>query len=348
MKKSLIILVLSIACITAHATTFTVTNTNDSGPGSLRAAMAAAQADANAPHTINVNLAPGTIITLTTTHAANEFPLNALPNLYNTTLNGNGVILKAQGNRGRFFQIYNSTVNNLTLDGGMGHTSAGAIFVSGPNNELNQCLIVNCLAGVASPGAGEGGALRASHGSTVTLNNCTIRNNQASRGSAMWIQSTATVFLNNCTISDNTVVPSSRGLTPASIFLEGTLHMTSSIIANSLPEGTVDLFDSGNTIETNVGNIIENFVCGGASCMGETFASTEDPGIIPSNSDNPYFTFSAPAGSAAASLGSGAVLAPSSGVTAVPTLGEWALICLALIMMIFGVVTLKERKLAIA
>lgn len=347
--KTLLFTLASICLfISGNATTFTVTNTNDSGPGSLRASMAAALADANAPHTININLAPGTIITLTTTHSANDFPLNALPNLANTTLNGNGVVLKAQGNRGRFFQIYNTTINNLILDGGMGHTTAGAIFVSGPNNELNQCLIVNSLAGVASPGAGSGGAIRASNGSTLTLNECTMRNNQASRGSAIWIQSTATVFMNNCTVSDNTVVPSSISVTPASIFLEGTLHMTNSIIANSLPEGTVDLYDSGNTIETNVGNIIENFVCGGASCMGETFASTEDPGIIASNSADPYFTFAAPAGSAAAALGVGATLAPSSGVTAVPTLGEWALICLALIMMIFGVVTLKERMLAIA
>lgn len=353
MKSLLLTIAALCLCICAKATTFSVTNTNDDGGGSLRSALTAALADVEGrPHIINIDLTPGTIIEVTSTHAFSgdniPLPINALPNLVSTTLNGNGVVLKAMGNRGRFFQIQDATVNNLILDGGVGHTTSGSIFASG-TNVLNQCMILNSLAGVVNPGVGAGGAMRI-NGGTTTLNQCTLRNNTASKGSALWIQPDATLNLNNCTIADNMVVTPSEDITAASIFLEGTLNMVNNIIANSLPEGAVDLFDSGNTIETNTGNLIENFVCGGASCMDETFASTEDPGIVPDNSADPYFVFMIPSGSEAATIGAGATMAPAAiaSVSTVPTLGEWGLIVLSIILLIVGVVTIKERDLALA
>lgn len=350
MKSLLLSLASMCLYLYAGATTFSVTNANDSGTGSLRAAFAAAAEDQDRPHIININLDPGTIIELTSIHASNNgIPINALPSLNSTTLNGNGVVLKTMGNRGRFFQITGCTLNNLIFDGGMGHTTAGGIFAGG-TNVLNQCMILNSLAGVANPGYGAGGAIRV-HNGTTTLNQCILRNNTAAKGSALWIQSAATVNLNNCTIADNTVVPhNDNNVTAASIFLEGTLNMVNNIIANSLPAGAVDLYDSGNTIETNTGNLVENFVCGGASCMGETFASTDDPGFVPDDGSDPYYTFMIPAGSPAAAIGAGATLAPAAiaSVSTVPTLGEWGLIILSIMILIFGVVSIKERSLTLA
>jgi len=348
MKSFILSVALCVLSITLHSTTFTVTNTNDDGDGSLRAALTAAFAEFGASHIINIELDPGSIITISTIDAIiGDIPVSALPRLTNTVFNGNGVVIKANGNVGRFFQVEDCTLNDLIFDGGMGHTTGGSLFLSG-TNEINRCMILNSLAGVANPGAGAGGAIRI-QGGTTTFNECTLRNNMSSKGSAIWIQAGATAFINNSTIVDNTVVPSTQGVIAASIFLEGTLHMTGNIIANSLPEGSVDLYDSGNTIETNVGNLIERFVCGGTSCQGETFASTEDPGLVPTDPSDPYFIFNVPAGSPASVIGAGATTGPTgTAIQTIPTMGEWGIICLALIFMTIGVVSMRERQLEFA
>ena len=250
---------------------FSVTNTNDAGPGSFRAALISAGA-AEGPATINIDLPPNTIIDVTSaSQFSNDVPVQAFRFFSNTTINGNGVILRMlSDDLGRFFFISNVTINDLILDGGQvnrGNGDGGGCLIAVGNNVINNCLIINAE---VTNDQGAGGALSIFAG-TTTINQTTIRNNTGARGAAVWINEDATLNLNNSTIADNTVIPN-PDFTPAAIFLQGTLNMDGNIIADTNPDEAVDLFDSGNTIEINTNNLIENFVCGGASCMDEEFA----------------------------------------------------------------------------
>lgn len=334
-------------------TEYVVNNTDDNGPGSLRFAVGKSSALAFAgvagPFTIDVDLPTGSMIDVT---SASTPDIQAFPRVVSTTINGNGVILRMVGNQGRFFHLDNSTINDIIFDGGQAGLSGGSLFATSTNT-INRCMVLNAFAGTFGPGSG--GAIRINNG-TTTINQSIIRNNMAWRGAAVWIQTGATLNLNNSTIADNTVVenPDNTTVPPAAIFLDGTLNMMGNIIANTLPDGAVDLYDSGNTIAINEGNLVENFVCGGGSCMDEEFASTEDPGIMPESSD-PYFVYMIPSDSPAAAIGAGTSIAPGGATIAlagptetIPTVGEWGVICLMLILMIFSIVAVQQEKTSIA
>lgn len=328
------------------AETFTVTNLDDSGPGSLRAAFQST-IDNTEPDVINITV--NGIIELT----SNFHQFNILPSIRDLTINGdadgdgNAIVLKSMTPEGRFFQMTNVTLNDMIFDGGMGSCTAGALLSSG-TSFINRCLMINGISGAMNHSCAHAGALRVLSG-TTTLNNCTMRNNTSGAGAAIWIGSSATATLESCTIADNIVFSDSPN--PAAIYLEGTLNMTNCIIANTSPNGAVDIFDEGNTVEINENNLIENFVCrtGQSGCANLTFASTEDPMLEPTTSGE-YFLYNLMEDSPIAGMGIGAAQAPGGAALAniggaaaalIPTMGEWGAICLCILLLTLSVVAIR-------
>ena len=332
--KSYIAIIATLFCTcTLYSANFSVINSLDSGPGSLRDAILQA-AQNPGPDIIDIDLASGTIIEIT----SQDNSFNIFPSINDVTINGNGVVLQSLLTVGRFFQIGGaSTINDLIFDNGISTGTSGAVFALG-NTTFNRCLFVNNQ-------ASSGGAIRAFSG-IITLNNCTLRNNTASTGAAILINSAATLNLNQSTLSDNTVIPGS-GAATISVF--GTLNMTNTIVANSLPAGALDIFDSGNTIVINSSNLVENFQCGGPGCASIVFDSAFDPELIPTD-DGPYFLYAIDPNSPAGLLGAGALFGPGGEAlllpemaATIPTLGEWAIINLTLLLMIIGTVVIQSK-----
>ena len=337
----------------AHTETFTVTNLNDAGPGSLRQAML----DASVTQENDViNVMVSGVINLVTAEAP-EF--NVFPIFSGVTINGDAdgdnepiVLLMTEDISGRFFQMTDAIINDVVFDGGRAFLSGGAIFATG-TNELNRCLLINGQAGfIAGLENGIGGGIRVNEG-TTTMTDCTMRNNTAGRGAAVSINRDGTLTLVNCTMADNIVYPNNFGQ-ESTIWLDGTLNMTNCIIADTSPDGTTDIFDLGNTININVNNLVENFVCAiPANCGDETFASMEDPMLLPT-SDDPYFVFMLSPDSPIANSGIGATVMPGgvaipniavqADMETIPTLGEWGIILLGLLMMIVSLVAVKTSR----
>ncbi len=337
----------------AHTETFTVTNLNDAGPGSLRQAML----DASVTQENDViNVMVSGLLDLVTAEVPD---INVLPRLTGVTLNGDAdgdgepiILVMTEAVNGRFFQITDAIINDVVFDGGRAFLSGGAIFATG-TNEFNRCLLINGIAGVsAGLENGIGGGIRVNSG-TTTMTDCTMRNNTAGRGAAVSIFRNGTLTLVNCTMADNIVYPNNFGQ-ESTIWLDGTLNMTNCIIADTSPDGTNDIYDSGNTININENNLVENFVCAiPANCGDETFASMEDPMLMPT-SDDPYFVFMLSPDSPIANSGIGASMMPGgdaipnvavqADIETIPTLGEWGIIILGLLMMIVSLVTAKSSR----
>jgi hypothetical protein len=159
------VLLLCAFAMPAHAATITVTNTNDSGPGSLRQALV----DANDGDTINF------AVTGTIGLTSDELVVNK-----SVTISGPGAgVLSVNGNATyRVFHIAPSTIVTLS--------------------ELN---ITNGNASNAP--VPDGGGIYNDH-ATLTLGNCTIANNTASRdGGGVHNAGAATLTLNDCIITGN-------------------------------------------------------------------------------------------------------------------------------------------------
>lgn len=250
-----------------QAEIFTISNTNDAGPGSLRDAMIQANADLGPQHVMNFNLAPGSIIDITSHSAETStgIPIVAFPIITNTVINGNGVILRMIGNHGRYLQYIECIINDLTFDGGTASLTGGALYAAGGINQLNRVHILNCIAGNPIDG-GFGGAIRLFIGATLTMTHSTIRNNSAERGAAIWTQPNSILNLDMCTIANNTAFTGPNNYTLASIYVQGELNISNSIIANTIPEGAADIyiaqdFGFGGSIVMNENNIVEYFDC---------------------------------------------------------------------------------------
>ncbi|GAB5554017.1 MAG: hypothetical protein Sapg2KO_36080 [Saprospiraceae bacterium] len=281
-------LCLILITISAQGANFSVTNLNDSGPGSLRQAFQDAEANGDSEQDIiSIDIA-GTI-NLTT---ANSPGFNLLPNLNNVSIIGHssGTTLRRDPSVfGRFFQITSSQISGIVFDGGNSILTGGALFVSG-TSVIESCTFLNNVAGSnAHPGGdntgfGSGGAIRVNGSDAVlTLNDCTFTENRAQNGAAIRIFPGATINLNNCTFSGNIVDNGGNDGTQSTIYNQGTANLVGNVIANTVPEGTPDLYDVGTTIEININNLVE--ICNGPGCTtggaASGFAFTQDPQLGP-------------------------------------------------------------------
>jgi|GEM_PF-3672964 len=273
MKKttSIITCVLLILLTQLNAAQFTVSNLDDSGPGSLRQALVDAAANTEAD-TINITVS-GTI-SLTTQAAAG---FNILPTTDGVTINGNGVTLDNNtGEIGRFIQLSNATVNDLTFNGGLGVASAGALFLTG-DNQFNNCTFSN---NTMSQSASSGGAIRVRTG-TTTLTSCTFTDNNAWRGAAIWVQGEAVCNLINSTISGSVVNPQDpRSELESAVAVEGgTINMTNSSISGTTPSDVADIYVSEDGLGT-IDDSSDFGTCAGPGCPNDEPACEAEGGTL--------------------------------------------------------------------
>jgi CSLREA domain-containing protein len=271
-----------------RANTFTVTSLNDSGAGSLRQAILDANSNPG-DDTINISLT-GTI------------PLDsALPDLStNMTINGPGARLltvsRNTTDRIRIFTITaGATVNISGLRVSEGYTadgtdnppavSGGGIYNSGTLN-LTGVNVVNNHAGVGFPGqfgfgtfGGDGGGILNALGATLTLLNCTVRNNETGRGgnglsgragSGGGIHNSGTLIIINSTIAANrTGDTGNSGIQGRGAGIlnapTGVITMTGSTVAqNVVPLSTIGISgagisnDHGGTVSVSNSIIADN------------------------------------------------------------------------------------------
>lgn len=288
---------LSLCLVTSLAwgqgQTFDVFTNADSGVGSLRQAILDANANGTADQDI-INIQVQGTITIVTEDFQD---INLLPRLSNIIMNGNQITLaRGDTSLGRFFQLEEgSIVRGITFDGGNSRLTGGAIFLAGIAT-VENCLFINNTAGNGDGvGFGQGGAIRVSSNSTATIADCIFTNNRAQRGAAIIVNQNATLNLLRSEFIGNIVDPQTNvNITPAVIYNDGTASLDDNIIWNlPLPTGTVDLYDSGNTVIRNVNNLVGSIGGPGANlnALAGGVASMEDPMLGPLQ-DNGGATFS--------------------------------------------------------
>ena len=248
----------------------TVANTNDSGAGSLRDAIIAAGVGDTI--TFDSSIAGQTITLSSQLTIGKDLTIDGGNN--NITLSGNGAVRILETTAGDI------TLNNLTItDGSTNTQDGGAILVGDSTTSLtiNGCTFSNNMAGFNYSGgviknealllvnnstfldnlAGYAGAILNS--GDALISNSTFYHNLSIQisggGAALKNQTGRTMTVNNSTLSDNQASNASGG---AGILNEGTLHLTNTIIANSLGGG--DCVNNG-TLSTNSNNLIEDGSC---------------------------------------------------------------------------------------
>ncbi|MBC7797142.1 MAG: VCBS repeat-containing protein [Pyrinomonadaceae bacterium] len=208
------ILIFTVSAMNVAAATFTVTNTNDNGAGSLRQAITEANAAAsddvinfdgsfNVPRTITLG---GTVLTIIGNGAL--------------TINGTGrnLLTVSGNNQSRVFEISavatptaaNVSLNGLTIRDGFGGFGAGIGINNGNSNPntlqatvtVNNATITNNNASVNA-----GGGIGCFTSGTVNVNNSIISNNAANGGGGINIGSgigTCFLSINGSEITRNT------------------------------------------------------------------------------------------------------------------------------------------------
>jgi hypothetical protein len=255
---------------------FIVTNTNDSGTGSLREAIL--KTSEHFGHdTIEVQTT-GVIEVLQSTF------YTLLPPLKDVTLNGNGIIIDGNDS-GRHTDAAGSVrINNLTFRNGNSPYGAGSIWVGEQSD--GDSLVLDCVLFETSRSQSDvfgGGALSITQNNVVKAINCTFSGNVADyNGGAVDLQPNAVLISDHCTFTANMA----GGLEGAIYNNQGSLHLTGTIIANSLPLGIEDIYNVSTSstariatlgISTNENNLVE-------SCEGDcpTFSiSGQDPRLEP-------------------------------------------------------------------
>ena len=212
------------------ATTFTVDNLIDGDPGSLRDAISDAIADNTAteaaPHIIEFDLPPNSIINL-----------NSIINISGTHINivGTGMddlFIDANMND-RIFEIQNSStiiLSDLTIRNGNTGSSGGGLTV-----ETNCKLTTNYVRFVGNRGE-NGGAIRAGNDSELYVNFSIFESNRAGAlgGSGGAINAGGTV--NNVTIISNSEFKGNRADDHggALFFSDGYYEIVNTVISGNL------------------------------------------------------------------------------------------------------------------
>lgn len=179
--------------------------------------------------------------------------------LANSTVSGNTA---GGGNNGGGIHNYGTmTVTNSTITGNNAPSNEG-----GGIYNYHVTTVTNST--VSGNSAISGGGI-ASESGTVNLTNSTVSGNYAS-GTNGAILNTATLNMTNSTVANNTTPGSVGGIRN-----DGTLNMKNSLLADN---DVKDCYNSGgNTIATNLNNLIETNAPSGAMCG--TPAVTGDPGL---------------------------------------------------------------------
>jgi predicted outer membrane repeat protein len=330
-------------CVIPPVETFMVTNLLDDGPGSLRDAMRRS-GERPGREIIEVDLAsvgPAPVLVLSTWND-NPGHINRLPSVSDVEIRGHGLTIDAN-NEGRHFQISdNTTVRDISFINGSRTTSSfnssGSLFVGGGRPCLiEDCFFYNNLA------TNWGGVVRVQSGD-LTIRNSTFAMNEAEFGGAIYCWGDLTI--ENCTFNMNIATTNGGAL----YIRDGSnVTMNGSVLANSTPPGTGDLYledaqtlkdDRGVESSRAISTVFQNNLV--EDCEGDcpTFELMEDPmlgELIYIPGQVPYFNV--PANSPLYGSGIGA-----NSAAAIPTLGEWGLIILSMLLLVIGVLSLRVKK----
>jgi hypothetical protein len=222
-----------------RAATFTVTNGDTAG---LKSAITAANAAGDAD---TINLASGGTYTLSTVDNSTNGP-NGLPVIvHDLTINGNGATLQRSAGAAPIFRL-------LQVGPGATVSITGLTVLNGQANVASDAFQDNCGGGITSLG-------------TLTLTNCTFRNNSAVGtdqyengygGGAVF--STGILNVAGCTFSDNRGGDGgaicSWGETDDSGLPPGSIYPTAGIAALTISDSTF----SGNDADDGGGAIFSN------------------------------------------------------------------------------------------
>jgi len=212
------------------------------------------------------------------------------------------------------------TVSGITIDGNTASGASadqggGGIFNAGGTLDVQNATITNNNADGAS---GSGGGILSDAGGIVTVSSSTIESNSSVRaGGGIEINNAVTV--GSLTVDDTNIDSNTTGPNPGN---GGGIHITG----------------AGETI-INFGNITNNTATNeGGGLWNGTGTSTITCIIVENNTaptDPDLFT-----------LDGGQIIRDDSSCStaAIPTMGEWGLVCLTLLLLTFAVVRIKEAE----
>ncbi len=197
----------------AHAANLKVSNLNDSGSGSLRAQVAAAAPGDTVDFTVTgtITLSSGEIA------IAKNLTISGSPGTPGITVSGNGA--------SRVFNIGGGSVSlsRLTLSGGNGGGTGGAIYNSGA-----LTLSYSTISGSsATNGAGIYNA------GSATIDSCTFSGNSGGNGGALYNTINASLTVKNSTLTAN----SAGGGEGGGIYNVGAATISSSTIVENSATG---------------------------------------------------------------------------------------------------------------
>ncbi len=180
--------------------------------------------------------------------------------------------------------IYNNGMMTITDSIFLGNSAmaGGGGGIYNTNNEF-LLTIKNSTFSENNAINGTGGGLSNMDGN-VLITNSTFSGNTAAAGGGIFNADTATLTVANSTFSGNSVSGNGGG-----IYAFGILHLQNSILANSI--GDEDCYNvSGNTIATNINNLIETN--GVSEHMCGTPSITVDPNLGTLTGSPAYFPLS--------------------------------------------------------
>jgi len=239
------VLFVLLCCSSGEAATLTVTSAADSGAGTLRNQIAAAAAG----DTINFSLTYPATITLSSTLTIDKNLSIAGPGASRLTISG--------GNAVRIFNISAgaAVMSDIALaNGRLANDNGAAVTVAnGASLTVNRGYIHSNTVTSSGGYCSEGAAFN-SFG-TLTINSCTISNNQACAGAAVTVRG-GSATLTNCTVSGNYSTNQFGGdnvVTYASL----------TIINSTITGNTADYYEAGLGAWTSASVTLKNTIIAG-------------------------------------------------------------------------------------
>ena len=280
--------------------------------------------------------------------------------LTNNKATGNGGALYLFGNEG-IVTVEECVISNNSSNGG------GGIINSGVDNLTirNSSIIEN------TSGSGRGGGITIGEaGSTNRFINCTISSNTttaffATGGGIIIRQAQLTEFI-NCTIVENTTTGNSIEKGAGIDWSSGDLNLINTLVAQNIVKGpAVENIYANNASGTftQTTSLVENCANGDGLCPTFTFTQAN---LAPASICGNHTFYEPLAGSEALdnATAPGSLNIPTEDIcgntriaahdigsydflnvapTAIPTLSEWAMIILALLMGVMATLALKAR-----